>query len=68
MEALGKAKESWLRQFLELPYGIPSHDTFRRLFMRLNAQEFEQCFINWVQAIHTLTTGQVVAIDGKCLQ
>jgi predicted transposase YbfD/YdcC len=68
MEAFGKAKESWLRQFLELPNGIPSHDTFRLLFMRLNAQEFEQCFINWVQAVHTLTAGQVVAIDGKCLR
>jgi predicted transposase YbfD/YdcC len=68
MEAFGKAKESWLRKFLELPNGIPSHDTFRLVFIRLDAQEFEQCFINWVNAVHTLTAGQVIALDGKCLR
>ena len=68
IEAFGNAKESWLRKFLELPNGIPSHDTFRLVFIRLDAQEFEQCFINWVNAVHTLTAGQVIALDGKCLR
>ena len=64
----GKAKAEWVQRFLELPHGIPSHDTFRTVFMRLDAQAFQQCFINWVQAVHTLTQGQVVALDGKCLR
>ena len=68
MEQFGKAKETWLRQYLELPHGIPSHDTFRRLFILLDPQEFQQCFMNWVNAIHSLTKGQVVAFDGKCLR
>lgn len=68
METFGKAKEAWLRKYLELPNGIPSHDTFGRVFARLDPQEFQQCFINWVKALHTLTEGQVVALDGKCLR
>jgi predicted transposase YbfD/YdcC len=64
----GRTKEEWLRKYLELPNGIPSHDTFRRVFMHLDAQAFQQCFIDWVNAMHTLTAGQVVAIDGKCLR
>lgn len=68
METFGKAKEAWLRKYLELPNGIPSHDTFGRVFARLDPEEFQQCFINWVQALHTLTEGQVVALDGKCLR
>lgn len=68
IEVFGKAKETWLRKFLELPNGIPSHDTFGRVFARLDAQEFQQCFINWVNAANTLTQGQVIALDGKCLR
>jgi predicted transposase YbfD/YdcC len=68
MAEFGKAKEAWLRQYLELPNGIPSHDTFRRLFILLDPQAFQQCFMNWVNAIHALTKGQVVAFDGKCLR
>lgn len=68
MEEFGKAKEDWLSQYLELPHGIPSHDTFRRLFILLDPQEFQRCFMNWVNAIHSLTRGQVVAFDGKCLR
>jgi predicted transposase YbfD/YdcC len=68
IEEFGKAKETWLRRYLELPHGIPSHDTFRRVFILLDPQAFQQCFMNWVQAIHTLTQGQVIAFDGKCLR
>jgi predicted transposase YbfD/YdcC len=68
IEDFGHAKEAWLRTFLELPNGIPSHDTFGRVFARLEPREFERCFLSWVGAISELTQGQVVALDGKCLR
>lgn len=61
----GKKKEAWLRQFLELPHGIPSHDTFGRVFALINPVDFQECFFSWVQAVRRKTKGQVVAIDGK---
>lgn len=64
-EVFGEAKEDWFRKFLELPNGIPSHDTFRRVFARLNPTEFQQCFLDWVRSAYEITQGQVVAIDGK---
>lgn len=51
IETYGRAKLEWLKQFLELPNGIPSHDTFARVFARLNTQQFQQCFLNWIRAI-----------------
>jgi predicted transposase YbfD/YdcC len=68
MEAYGRAKEHWLRQFLALPYGIPSHDTFARVLARLKPEEFQQCFLRWMQAVSEVTHGEVVAIDGKTLR
>lgn len=65
IEAFGRAKEEWLRSFLELPNGIPSHDTFGRVFARIDPEQFQACFHSWIQAAVTLTEEQVVAIDGK---
>lgn len=68
IELFGKTKIDWLKTFLKLPNGIPSHDTFGRVFAALNPQEFEASFMEWVQAINQLTQGQVIAIDGKQLR
>jgi predicted transposase YbfD/YdcC len=68
MEAYGRAKEKWLRQFLALPHGIPSHDTFARVLARLKSEELQQCFLRWMQAVSEVTQGEVVAIDGKTLR
>ncbi len=65
VEGFGLAKCDWLSQFLDLPYGIPSHDTFGRLFAALDADQFELCFRSWMQAMAELVSGEVIAIDGK---
>lgn len=65
VEEFGHAKENWLRQYLSLPAGIPSHDTFSRVFRLLNADEFQQRFRRWVERHFTIPTGQVIAVDGK---
>ncbi|KAA6309566.1 hypothetical protein EZS27_038966, partial [termite gut metagenome] len=67
IENYGKAKESWLRQYLQLPNGIPSHDTFNRFFSALDPDEFEQAFLSWIKDISELTDGDVVSIDGKSI-
>jgi len=64
----GKAKYDWFKGFLELPNGIPSHDTFGRIFSLISPDEFQHCFQSWIQTVATLTSGEVVAIDGKCLR
>lgn len=64
----GVAKINWFAQFLTLPNGIPSHDTFARLFARLEPQQFQDCFRRWIQGVAQHTHGQVVPIDGKTLR
>ena len=67
----GKHKENWLRQFLELPNGIPSHDTFRRVFMLVEAERFEACFVTWTRAIFKPPengTPRQIAVDGKVMR
>src|SRR5947209_13794695 len=68
IEDFGNAKIAWLKTFLGLPNGIPSHDTFRRLFERLDPDEFQKGFLRWIEALHEATEHQVIAIDGKTLR
>ena len=63
----GRDKLEWLKTFLQLPGGIPSHDTFNRVFSALDPEEMERGFAAWVSSITKLTAGEVVAIDGKTL-
>jgi len=64
----GEDKLEWLKTFLTLPSGIPSHDTFNRVFAALDPEEMEKGFVAWVSSIAKLTAGEVVAIDGKALR
>src|SRR3954454_18246493 len=64
----GRKRLDWLRGFLELPNGIPSHDTFERVFDRLKPQAFQACFREWVRAVSAALTIKHVAIDGKTLR
>ncbi len=65
VEMFGKSKGEWLRTFLDLLHGIPSHDTFGDVFSRLDPEQFQRCFIEWAQSVAALLPGEVVAIDGK---
>lgn len=64
----GRAKQEWLATFLPLPNGIPSADTFGRVFARLDPEQMQDCFLSWVRAIRQLLGSEVVAIDGKTLR
>jgi len=68
IETYANAKEDFLRSFLELPNGIPSDDTFNRVFSSINPEQFERCFMDWVLDLVELTHGEVVPIDGKTLR
>jgi predicted transposase YbfD/YdcC len=68
IQEFGEAKQEWFEGFLELPSGIPSHDTFGRVFGRLDPDQFHSCFMKWIMAVSELTKGQVIAIDGKTLR
>jgi predicted transposase YbfD/YdcC len=64
----GRAKLEWFSRFLSLPHGIPSHDTFWRVFRLLDPEQFQECFLAWIQTVSCVTQGQVIAIDGKKLR
>jgi predicted transposase YbfD/YdcC len=66
--AYGRAKHPWLKTFLELPNGIPSHDTFGEVFSRLDPAAFERCFQEWMASLVKLSGGKLVALDGKSLR
>lgn len=68
IETFGQAKLEWLEKFLALPNGIPSHDTFARVFARLDPQQLQQCLGKWMESLATSLGGQVIAIDGKTLR
>jgi predicted transposase YbfD/YdcC len=64
----GRTKRDWLARFLDLESGIPSHDRFNAILAAIKPAEFEKCLLSWVTALHEITDGQVVAIDGKTLR
>lgn len=64
----GEARQEWLSTFLELPGGIPSHDTFGRLFAALDGEAFQTAFMRWVEDVFHVSQGQVIAIDGKTVR
>jgi hypothetical protein len=64
----GRTKDDWLKTFLALPNGIPSADTFIRVFARLSPEALQSCFIGWMQAVHQVTEGELLSIDGKTLR
>lgn len=68
IEAYGKAKVAWLQTIIPLPNGIPSHDTFGRVFRMIDPEAFQACFLQWVQQVSQVTEGELVAIDGKQLR
>jgi predicted transposase YbfD/YdcC len=65
MAKFGKSKQAWLEKFLELPNGIPSHDTFRRVVSALDPEAFVGCFLSWVEDLQEATAGRLISIDGK---
>ena len=65
IEMYGIARKKWLEKFLELPNGIPSHDTFARVFSQINPEEFNKSFLSWVKGISKTTAGEIIAFDGK---
>jgi predicted transposase YbfD/YdcC len=68
IERYGKAKEPWLRRFLELEHGIPPHDVYRRVMCRIKSEEIEGCFMNWVRSIRKVYEREIIAIDGKTVR
>src|SRR5437763_12398259 len=68
IELYGRSKQAWLETFLELPNGIPSHDTFRRVFMLIDPDAFEACFARWAQSLAGGAEREVVALDGETVR
>jgi hypothetical protein len=68
MEHFGQAKLDWFKTFLSLPNGVPSHDTFNRVFSALDPQKFLDCFLSWTQSVRAAIAQEIVALDGKALR
>jgi predicted transposase YbfD/YdcC len=68
MEDFGHAKHDWFKTFLTLRHGIPSHDTFNRLFAALDPEAFGDCFVRWTQSLRQAIAQEIVALDGKALR
>lgn len=68
IEEYGQTKLEWLRKFIPLENGIPAHDTIARVLSRISAKGLQECFTNWVNAVHRVSEGEVVAIDGKTVR
>tara|TARA_B100001059_G_scaffold229541_1_gene262283 strand:+ start:340 stop:987 length:648 start_codon:yes stop_codon:yes gene_type:complete len=68
MELYAQEKEDFLRTFLDLPNGIPSHDTFNRVFSAIDSKQFELCFMEWVKTLSQLTDKEIIVIDGKTIR
>ena len=68
IEEFGLAQEGWFSSFLDVPRGIPSHDTFGRVFAALDPEQFEACFRSWVASIVGVLAPQVIAVDGKSVR
>lgn len=68
MYDFGCSKKEWLEEHLELPNGIPSHDTFRRVYSLINPDVFRACFMSWTEALSNATGGDIIAFDGKTLR
>jgi len=68
IENWGIEKEKWLRKFLKLPFGIPCHDVFRDLFMRLHPEEFGKAFLSWMSSVRKRTKGEIIPLDGKTMR
>lgn len=68
MVDFGVYRENWLRKYVELPFGIPSYDTFRRIFMVLEPNSLKECLVNWAESLRNETKGEIIALDGKTLR
>lgn len=68
VQLFGESRLTWLKTFLDLPNGIPSHDTFGRVFSRLKPDQLERCFMKWAAALAEASGGRLIAIDGKTIR
>ena len=68
IEEFGRERSDWLSQYIDLSHGIPSHDTFRRIFMEMDPVSFGEVFREWMQGIAQISEGEIIALDGKQLR
>ena len=68
IEDYGHAQAQWFSEVLDLPHGIPGHDTFRRVLSQLDPEELSECFVSWTTSLSDLSRGEIVSVDGKTLR